>query len=686
MTITLQPGYSWGPKLTKPGKLAINGIDGWVKLDAGNYDVITIPVGDNWHIADPDLCAYSTVKMNGMGCISIRPRFPVNEPSAGYLFAMRGPYQDGVEVEKRGDWKLSSLPAGMVNGRVSMPVWSHNGARSGRYYWNGMPWCGNGYFPELNSNWWGRNPIGPKMLWTNTRAAIVPCQNAPDITIINNLPKGKIYVSITKVDMFGRETEMSDPVEIDIVNDGSRVTLSRRYDTEVGTSGFYLYAGKTPDNMHRQPVLNREGMAPKYVWPLHLQQYTLHDFKETNIRHVAPPSYGIASIIPKPLKDVVDGKTVIEFDRDSYDIYCPIMLPYNVAQIQKNGRIFGAGNRHCTFVHKTTYGNAQLVSDIPMVLIQNQRDDLKNCTFRSNHAYAGVTFSDWSGGQNFKNEIDLCNFEIYGEDSTGFLVDDSCTIWWGNHSVSETRIKRTMFVATTPVLIEGNQSAKISFVDMCSFIPNGNTRYLADTAAIYSATPNDIDVIDCEGINGTHRAIACACCYSGPARISIENFFVDAGANVYAVFATHSGGEIIFKDGERINFHSQNWIRCAEAPNALWSTFRSNGVRIVDRTTAISFQLNQLSLDLDFNLSEFIAPTEEFWLSKGRVLEYPAPGNTTSSAYYDFRRRKVKGYTSGFSDAPDSILPTQAIATVFGQAEESKKTKYENNYSHIMSY
>lgn len=688
MTITLQPGYSWGPKLTKPKKLDYNGGEGWIKLPTGNYDVISVPIGDNWNIPDPDLCASTSVKLDGHNCIAIRPRFPVNEPSAGWLFVIRGPYADGTPVENRGKWKMSALPSGMVAGRVSMPVFSHCGSRVGRYYWNGIPWCGEGYFAQLDSNWWGRNPIGPKLLWTNNRASIVPCQTAPDVTIINSLRKEKVYVSITKVDMFGRETEMSDPIEIDVPDNGYRITLSRRYDTEIGTCGFFLYAGTSPDNMHRQPILDREGATPKYLWPLHLQQYTLHYLKETNIRHVAPPSYGIASIIPKPLKDVVDGKTVIEFDRDSYDLYCPIILPYNVEQINKNGRIFGAGNRHCTFNHKTTYGNAQLVSDIPMVLIQNQRDDIRNCTLKSNHAYAGITSSDWSGGQAFKNEIDSCNIEINSPESIAFLVDSLSAMWGGNHTMSECRIRKTILSATIPVLVEGNQTAKNSFVDMCSFFPTGSTRYLADTAAIYSSTPNDIDIIDAEGIYGTHRAIVCACCYTGQARITIENFFVDIGALVYAVFATHSGGEITFKDGERINFHSQNWARCAEAPHALWSTFRANGVRIVDRTTAISFQLNQLSLDLDFDVSEFISPTQEFWLSKGLPLEYPAPGAIENGAYYDFRRRKVKSYTSGFSDVPDSIVPKQAISTItFGQTQEvSKPEEYKNNYTFITSW
>jgi len=686
--IKLAPGYHWSPKLKKPAPLVINEVRGWINLEAGNYDVTTLPVGDNWAVPDVNQCAFTSVKMTGRGCVSIRPRFPVDEPSSGFLYVIRGPYADNTPVSNRGNWQISSYPSGMVNGRISMPVFSHNGARAARYYWNGIPWCGNGFFPQLTSGWWGSNPIGPKRLWSNIREAIVPCQTAPDVTIINNLPQGKLYMAISKVDMFGRETEMCTPLEVNVAENQGMCVLSRRYAIEMGTCGFYVYVGTSIDNMHRQPVLSYEGAQPKYLWPAHLQQFPLQKFIETGIRHVAPPSYGVASIIPQPYKDIVDGKTIVEFEQDSYDVYCPLILEYDVNQITKNGRVFGSGDRHCVFNHKTMYGNAKLVEDIPMVIISNQRDNVENCTFKSAKAYTGFTFSDPHGGGAFKNSIEDCYVVVNSEEGIGLLVDDLSSIWSGNHTTSELRVKRTQFNVTVPVLIEGNQSAKISFVDMCTFWSSGITRYPADTVmSIYSITPNDIDAIDVEGLGGAARAITCVCSTSGSGRVTIDNFFCDQGAYIYAVFAYYNGGTINLTGGERINAHSQRWARIAEAPASLGASFKCNGIRVAERAvTALSFQLNQLSLDLDYDIAEFISPTPEFWISKGRAFEYPAPGDTGSSAYYDFRAKKTSRFTANFADVSDSIPPkTATTITIIGEAEENV-SKYKNNYSRITDW
>ena len=126
MTLILKKGYFWGPKLKNPTALVVNEVRGWLNLAEGNYDVTTLPVGDNWAVPDVNQCAFTSVKMTGRGCISIRPRFPVNEPSAGFLYVIRGPYADGTPVENRGNWQISSYPSGLVNGRISMPVFSHN--------------------------------------------------------------------------------------------------------------------------------------------------------------------------------------------------------------------------------------------------------------------------------------------------------------------------------------------------------------------------------------------------------------------------------------------------------------------------------------------------------------------------------------------------------------------------------
>lgn len=70
--------------------------------------------------------------------------------------------------------------------------------------------------------------------------------------------------------------------------------------------------------------------------------------------------------------------------------------------------------------------------------------------------------------------------------------------------------------------------------------------------------------------------------------------------------------------------------------------------------------LNQLTLDLDWPVAEVIAPDETLWKNKGLWLEYPGdssidPNVLTNAAYFDFRGKRVKDFTFGWSDTPDTI-------------------------------
>lgn len=681
--LKLADGYYWSPKLTTPNKLIINQISSWVKLEPGFYDFVTIPVGDNWQIADVDKCVFTTVEIKIPSGASIMPRFTKYEPSCGFVIACRGPYTSGAPLDSRGSWKINSPPGGMAFGRLSMPVYAHSGGRSGRYLWNGHPWCGMGNYPELsNTSFWGnKNPVGPKLMWSNERAKILPSENGPDVTIVAQLPKGKMYVSISRVDMFGRETALSEPVEVTTDYDASFVFLRNEESFQIGCSGYYVYVGDSPTDMHRQPILNYDGSANQYIWPAFLKQFVIHKLDKTNIRPVAPPSYGVASIINWPQKQVADGKKVIYYDKESYDLYCPFILPWNPNSF---GRTIGGNANRVTFNHKTAYGNAPLVKDIPLLLIENIADEVHNATFKSSAAIAGATFSGWSGGQSFFDSLEECYFELASEDSYGFLIDDLSTRWYGDHTVSECRIKTCKFYATIPIKIEGNQSSKNRFTDMCSFIANGMTRYLGDTSIVYGCTPNDIDLDNVEGMNGYFRSIVTLSAWSGQCNVTIKDFFCDQGANVYVTINGHVGGKVIFSDGERVNPNFQAWLRLVEAPTALLSSFESRNVRIVDQGTVISYQLNQLSTYTDFNISEFIAPDEFTWLQKGLQFEYPSPGETTSSAYYNFSEKRVSDYHYGFKDIPNSIVAK--VPTAVNNVPISTKAEPKLKYSSIQSY
>lgn len=666
----LPSGYFWSPKIQDPAPLTYLFREYWGGMQPGYYDFATMPFGDNWSLLK-DGNAFTSVRVQ-TGCdVSFQPRFPVDEPSAGFFMTMRGPYDSpNVQEENRGEWQVSGPPAGMVWQRLSAPLYGHIGSRYDRYNTNGYAWLGEGWYPHVNNPYWDKGtPVGPKKFGTNDRVVLQPCQLGPDITIISNVDNLPVYVSITLVDMLGRETRPSTPLLVNVKPNtgtyGSYIGVSRNYPVPMGTCGVYVYAGYSTDQMYRQPVLDYIGSSPKYLWPIWLQQYILHSIVNTGIKPKPPTVDGVASILNSPQKQVVDGKKLIVYNESEYNLYCPFILPYDSFNF---GRIIGNANKKCTFKHQNKWIDGRpLQTDIPMLYIQNQRDKMCDAAFQSDYAIAGVTFSDYSGGQGFSDTIERCSFYLSGPETYGFLIDERCSVWVGNHTASETRIKECTFVATTPVKIEGNQSAKIRFTNMCSFIPTGNTRYKANTVAtIYACSPNDFDIMDIEGIGsdfGQARALVACACITGPPNVTLSEFFADRGFPVYVSFANYVGGKVQFLGGERINAHGeyQNWVRLVEAPTALASNVTCNGVRMTGESSAISFQLNQLSINSDAPVAEIVAPDETTWTNRGLLFEYAGPGNP---AYYNFKTKKVLSYTVNYSDAPDSIKKVADVNTV----------------------
>lgn len=676
--MAIPAGYTWSPKIPDPAQLKPLFRNVGTVLQPGYYDFATIPVGDNWALAKGG--AYSQIKLDNQCDVSIMPRFPVDEPSSGFLIVKRGPYaSESMQEEMRGAWEINSLPSGLVYPRASVPAYGHCGARYDRYNTNGYAWLGQGNYPSVDSPYWETTPpVGAKKFWTNERIPVTPSAIGPDLTVLSSIPNRPVFVSITIVDMLGRETRPSTPLLVDALQAsptwGTYLGVSRDYPVPMGSCGFYVYAGFTPTEMYRQPVLDYKGSLPKYLWPLWLQQFILQDVVNTGIRPVPPTVNGVASVLNHIQKQIVDGKNTIDYGSLNYDLYCPMILPYNPVNF---GRIIGNTNKTCTFTHRSIFPDGRkLQTDIPLLYIQNQKDKICDAEFKSDTAIAGVTFSDFSGGQAFSDTIERCKFYLAGPETYGFLVDERCSVWWGNHTVSETRIKECWFVATTPVKVEGNQTAKIRFTNMCSFYSTGNTRYKADTVGVvYACSPNDFDFMDLEGINGDFRSVVCMGGMAGPPRVTISEFFIDRGCPVYVTFSSYAGGTAQFIGGERINSHSQNWARLAEAPHTLNANVVFNGVRTTDQTSSISFMLNQLSLDLDFPVAEVVSPNETLWASKGMMLEYPAPGATDNGAYYDFRRKKTKSFNFGYSDVPNSVpfVVNNTLSTPTPELDVKKK-------------
>lgn len=651
-------GYVWSPCLHKPMQLEVgyapHGGGRWSqsRLQPGNYDVATVPFGDNWQ--STSIGSYASVKLTKRCGISVMARFPRTESSAGYLIFLRGPYADGASEVDRGDWQLNMLPGGMVRGRASMPVYSHVGARYERYAQNGYPWLGYGGYPyNLQST---TPAVGPRKLFSTDRVKLAPCATPPDVTILSAIPPQKVWVSYSYVDMLGRETQPSDPICVNEppFNEGTSVTVCRHNaPLPHGCCGFYVYAGYTCSDLRRQPVLNYIGSQDRFLWPAYLSQFVLHDVR-TDTPSPSPSAF-VSSLLCKPQQDVLAGLNTIN-QSGTYKLYCPFLMHYDSNNWNRD--VIGKGR----YIHTTTWNDQQLQTDIPLLVLSNFGDHMKNMTFESTSAIAGVASNDWANGACcMSNVLERCSFTIRSPEGNGLAIEERSAIWNGSHTASELTLKECTIGATIPVKLEGNQTGKIRFVDNCEFTGGvGATRYPADTVGIvYQCSPSVVFFEFVKGVNGAFRSIVCLNAQSG-STVYIKNLFVDAGCPVYVTFSGIGGGRCDITGGENINSGYNEWSRMVEAPVALNALANFDGISRPEGVSSVSFMLNQLSIIADRPLGEVVAPTEASWLAQGLWLEYP-PGDPANPAYYDFSKKRQPRYRFGVAGTTDNSVITPIV-------------------------
>ncbi len=649
--MALENGYYWSANLNAPSALYLTNRSNSSNLVAGNWDVCTVPWGDNWTYAPP--ASFTSVKLERKATITIKPRFKVDDPSSGFLILSRGPYADGTPENLRGNWTLSHQGQGMVFGRHAVPVLGHTGHRWSRYAWNGTTVYNEAiYWPSLDSTWWGNKlPVGPIPFNSTNRLTIAPNLTPPDATICNNIKDEDVYVAICWIDMLGRESALSPVLKINKINqESSHIVFRREYPSLVGASAVRVYAGYSESDLHRQPVLNHVGAEAEYDWPIYLQSYVLQNLFETGLRH--SPSAECRSILCQPQQDIVDGKTEIFYTSTDYKLYCPFFSTYDYLRF---GRIIGADKRKARFIQQETWEGQPLVKKIPLCYVNNQRDEINNASFQGNSAIAGLAFSDWSGGQCFSNRFNECEFRTEAMESDGVIISEQSSLWFGYHTASEAMFKSCRFWATIPINMEGNQTAKIRFEDRCGFGSSGRTRYEADTATFYIGSPNTFIFDKVEGVSTrsdkfTVRGLVSNHARTGSSTTIIKDIFIDTGIPVLFIFFWYAGSKVSLVDGERINSHSQNWFRIVEAPSTLYPTIEIKDV-IMYPGSSVCHNLNQLRIMSNVPIGEIVTPTEEEWAAKGIGFQYAGPGN---AAYYDYRWKPKMIYNSGFSDRADT--------------------------------
>lgn len=647
-------GYEWSPNIGKPAKLYNAFRFPYARLAAGNYDVATVPVGDNWSLAP--MGAFATVKLETPGNFSVMARFQLLEPSCGFVIVSRGPYADGTPVESRPAWKMTTIYGGLVFRRISMPIWAHSGARYDRYATNGYEWRGDGLFPAYDEEayWRPSPPTGMKLL-DGTQAVITPSMTPPDVTILSSMPAAKVYLAYSIVDMMGRETPISDVLEVpaSIYGINSSIIAYRPTDAPHGSCGFYVYAGTSPDNLHRQPVLDYEGREPRYLWPLWLQQFVFNKLTLTE-KH-PDPSPVVSSLLNWPQQQEVAGAKVIVADKPEYYLYCPFILRYSLGGVNFGRSTVGKTEfKHRTLFQSGGVEYALKNEEIPLCLCQNQNDKITDWSFFSLHAIAGLTFADYSGGQAIGNTFERCLFDPRGADSYGLLVDNRCSSP-NSHTCSELLLKHCGFGGTIPVKLEGTQTAKVRFIEFCEFAALGSTRYRADTSGIvYQCCPNGVSFHMVKGINTgyhTFRSLATFAPQQGEGRLILDDVTVDQSTLVGVTFGSYHGGQVVFQNGERIN----GTPRLVEAPVVFDASLRMSNFTLpmAHRTSCFSAMLNQLTLDLDFQINEIIAPDELKWTQRLLPLVYSIPSDP---GYFDFRKKRSLRYTFGFEHSTDAVI------------------------------
>ena len=654
----LPEGLYWSQPIAAPTQPLLAGARQSVSgLAPGLHDFACVPIGDNWAL--PEVGPVATVTLDRVSNVSVMPRFPFNEPSSGFLILHRGPYLAGAE--DRGPWDVCSLPSGQGFRLFPMPAYTHVGGRYDRYGSNGYPYIPGGGYPGPGSWYWGTNSQGPSR-FAGGRQPVVSAELPPDVTVTSSTPNKTVYVAYSLVDCFGRETALSPVCEVGgtfwFVSEehGTIINLCRNVPLPMGTAGIYLYAGLTAETLTRQPILNYEGSAAKYLWPKWLACYPVHRVIDTGI--INNPAANVASVFNEIQHKIEAGEKYITFDKPSYDLYCTLDLPYADDPVEENKpRTVGDGFRRTKFIPKNTLGGCPIITDCPMVHCENFGDRLQGASFDSPWHSAGITFTDCvNGGRAMSTTLNHCSFVLRAADTYGLLVDERCSIAVGLHTCSELEVIGCEFTATNPVKLEGNQTAKVRFSNGCSFSGNGVTRYQADTTGlIYQCASPDVQFNGVKGVNGAFRTLIGMRGVSGSTSVQLRDFYVDAGCNVVATIAGYDGASLVIKDGGAINQGARPWQRLVEAPIARNVRANVGGFYISGATSSVSFMLNQLAIVTDFPVAEVVTPTEFSWIAKTMPL--------VNEQGFDYTVKPKFSRSIGMSDVVDT-LPRKTSAEV----------------------
>jgi hypothetical protein len=647
--LPLPAGYIWSKQLSKPDPLRLIDRTSY-QSPGGWFDYCVTTVGDNWSISRPS----PVVRVYQHRGSNVSLRFPASsqEPSCGWLIWRRGPYEEGAPEARRPRWVVGCPENAGPHPMVSMPIITHHGGDFQRWQYNGWVFQEAPGFTQDGPDgkyYRPREPVGPLQLDGKSRVTLPTPAHGPHVTLLSRVPNQPLYVAYCWVDMLGRESELSELIVCPpIVGEsqlGTTLQLSRPCQPPQGACAVHVYAGTNPKRLHRQRVLNHQDAPANDLWPLHLTRYYLQALDA----ETESPAPGICQSILNPIQQDLEAGLLSIQREGKYELYCPLILSYDPNHF---GRILGSSARRCALTHAPRYQERRIVGAVPAVLLLNQHDRIVNYAVESETAYACIATSDFSGGQSFSNQLIGCSFRSTADDAYGLLVDDSSSAAWGGHTASEMLIRNTSLSAARPVKLEGNQTAKIRFDDRCAFHCTGKSRYLNEVCALEIFTANSVvfDVI--EGVNGLNSFRAFCGMYSnaGTPIVRIRDVFIDHGCSVLFAYGPNTGGVVELTDGDKVGVYApdRQWFRLAECPNSNNSRLKIRGLNFPASSTVLSYNLNQLALDLDAPIAELVTPTVADWLARGLLVKF---------ADKDWGKRPGGTYAYGWENLPNTVSP-----------------------------
>lgn len=369
---------------------------------------------------------------------------------------------------------------------------------------------------------------------------------------VSSLPNRSCQVAYAWMNASSRFSEMSPPVNCGSAPGGGgaveRRFLLRNQPIPPGAVGYRLFV-KLSDSAVFRPesrIVPIDNLMPVAM--------SLIDYAEADsVARITTVIDPIQVAIKDTNGDVIiPDDHVVEISNPIIDIYDPAKFGRTIGKVN--------GGRW----KMVPYPGGRFDTS-PVIMIQNQKSRWvgMEMDFEGAIAVAGISFSDYSGGQAFGTQLIDCNIKLDQTGSKGncqaIRVIEQCA--GGGHSASEVSCVRCDFAATEPIWLEHKQTCNWVFRDCgASAFISGSMMNIADCVA-FIGTPNLVrfdGIFHCDCPSGTIFA-------TEQGSVECEQIFVDKGCVSLIDFHDYRSGYVNIKSGT-VNFNQYQTIAHSDTP------------------------------------------------------------------------------------------------------------------------